>query len=191
MYEVDTGNFDVYDAHTFYSDVNDFRNLTANGPTFRYEYSARDTYGPAAGWPESAPLNATFWHAVTEAMEKDHSLVSRFNTLQGKSSVLTPNCTSAACAAAKICYMRSGDVALGRQCPQVSDCLVTQTKNASLLQNSRRTDCSLGLWQCPEPIQTKLLSDMLVLGACRRCSLVYELMQRVVMMYSTSSYRYI
>ncbi|KAI5358010.1 Putative calcineurin-like phosphoesterase domain, ApaH type, metallo-dependent phosphatase [Septoria linicola] len=118
LYEVDTGSFDVYEAYTFVADVNSFPNLTTTGPTFAFEYSTRDTYGPAAGWPEDAPLNGTFWHAVTEAMEKDRGLVSTFNTLQGKSSVKSPNCTSDACAEAKICYIRSGSVPLGRQCPQ-------------------------------------------------------------------------
>ena len=118
MYEVDTGSFDIYEAYTWYTDVHIFPNLTSQGPTFEVEYSTRETYGPAAGWPEDAPLNATFWHAVTEAMEKDHSLVSRQNTLQGKSSIKSPNCTNAACADARICYMRSGSVALGQQCPQ-------------------------------------------------------------------------
>ncbi|KXT17968.1 hypothetical protein AC579_9630 [Pseudocercospora musae] len=118
MYEVDTGSFDIYDAYTWYADVNSFSNLTTHGPTFQLEYSTRETYGPAAKWPTDAPLNATFWHAVTEAMAQDHSLVSRFNILQGKSSVKSPNCTNNACAEAKICYMRSGSVPLCRQCPQ-------------------------------------------------------------------------
>ena len=118
LYEVDTGDFNIYEAYTFIADVNSFSNLTTTGPTFEYEYSTRETYGQASGWPNDAPLNGTFWHAVTEAMEKDHSLVSTFNTFQGKSSVKSPNCTNDACAEAKICYMRSGSVPLGRQCPQ-------------------------------------------------------------------------
>ena len=118
LYEVDTGSFDIYEAYTFYADVNTFSSLTSNtsGPTYKFEYSTRDTYIPDS-WPADAPLNATYWHAVTEAMEADHSLVSTFNTYEGKSSVLSPNCTSNACAAAKICYIRSGSAALGRQCP--------------------------------------------------------------------------
>lgn len=118
MYEVDTGSFDIYDAYTFYADVSKFPKLESTGPTYQLEYSTRDTYGPAAGWPNDAPLNATFWHRVTEAMENDISLVSRFNTLQGKSSVQSPNCTSEACAKAKICYMRSGSAPIGSECPQ-------------------------------------------------------------------------
>ncbi|TAQ83384.1 hypothetical protein B7494_g8293 [Chlorociboria aeruginascens] len=118
MYEVDTGTFDIYEAYTFYSDVNSYTLLNETGPTFRFEYSTREAYGDAMGWPTSAPLNATFWHGLTEAMETNRSLVSTFNTYQGKSSLRSPNCTSDACAEAKICYMRSGSVALGRACPQ-------------------------------------------------------------------------
>ena len=116
MYEVDTGSFEIYDAYTWYADVSSFPDLSATGPTYKFEYSTRESYD--IGWPESAPLNATYWHGVTEAMESDISLVSKFNTFEGKSSVKSPNCTSEACAQAKICYMRSGSVALGRACPQ-------------------------------------------------------------------------
>lgn len=118
MYEVDTGDFSIYEAYTFYSNVSTYSSLSASGPTYSFEYSSRDVYGAQAGWPVDAPLNATFWHKVTETMEKNHTVVSLQNTYQGKMSVRSPNCTSNACAKAKICYMRSGSVALGQQCPQ-------------------------------------------------------------------------
>lgn len=120
LYEVDTGDFNIYDAWTFTSPVDSYTNLTSTGPTYSLEYSTRDAYGSAAGWAAGDPLNATFWHRVTEAMERNRTLVSLFNTYQGKSSIQSPNCTSDACAAAKICYMRSGSVALGQTCPQGS-----------------------------------------------------------------------
>ncbi|KAI9651255.1 hypothetical protein NHQ30_001293 [Ciborinia camelliae] len=118
MYEIDTGTFDVMDAYTFYSDVNSYSNLNGTGPTYQFEYSTRATYGPSISWPEDAPLNATFWHQVTEAMEVNRTLVEVFNTYQGKSSIRSPNCTSDACAEAKVCYMRSGSASIGRACPQ-------------------------------------------------------------------------
>ncbi|KAI1854324.1 hypothetical protein JX265_012493 [Neoarthrinium moseri] len=120
LYEVDTGSWDIYDAYTFYADVSSFSEIdtTQTGPVFQLEYSTRAAYGADAEWPDDAPLNATFWHQVTEAMERNRTLVSVFNGFQGKSSIRSPNCTSEACAAAKVCYMRSGSVALGRQCPQ-------------------------------------------------------------------------
>ncbi|KAJ7603124.1 Metallo-dependent phosphatase-like protein [Roridomyces roridus] len=120
MYEVDSGTFEVMDAHTWRADVNAFPALdsqTAFGPTYVYEYSTRDTYGPhiaGGGWGANDPLNATFWHLVTEAMEADLSIVSTYNTLQGKTSVMTKPCTGA-CATAKICYIRSGSAAIARQ----------------------------------------------------------------------------
>ncbi|KAH8689040.1 sphingomyelin phosphodiesterase [Talaromyces proteolyticus] len=118
VYEVDTGDFSVYDAYTYYTNVSAFGSLNTSetGPVWKFEYSTRDAY--PIGWPKTAPLNATYWHKITEAMSANHSLVSQFNTLQGKMSVQTPNCTNTACALAKICYMRSGSVALGKQCPQ-------------------------------------------------------------------------
>jgi hypothetical protein len=66
LYEVDTGDFNIYEAYTFYSNVSSFSALSTTGPTYSFEYSTRDTYGPGAAWPATAPLNATFWHKVTE-----------------------------------------------------------------------------------------------------------------------------
>jgi hypothetical protein len=118
-YEVDTGDWNVYEAYTFYSNVEEFPSLNNNtGPTFEFEYNTRQSYGPNVNWPADAPLNATFWHFVSEQVERNTTLASVFNTYQGKSSVKSPNCTSVACAKAKACYMRSGSVALGSQCPQ-------------------------------------------------------------------------
>ena len=118
MYEVDTGSFDIYDAYTWYSDVSSFPDLntSSTGPTYQLEYSTREAYN--IDWPSDGPLNATYWHAVTEAMEVNINLISKFNTFEGKSSVKSPNCTNEACAQAKICYMRSGSAALGAACPQ-------------------------------------------------------------------------
>lgn len=117
---MDTGDFNIYEAYTYYADVSSFPALanSTHGPTFEFEYSTRDTYGPQANWPTTAPLNGTFWHAVTEAMQANHTLVSLFNTYEGKTSIKSGNCTNADCANAKICYMRSGSTALGKACPQ-------------------------------------------------------------------------
>jgi len=118
LYEVDTGDFNIYEAYTFYSDVSSFPTLNETGPVFNFEYSTRDIYGPAASWPADPPLNATFWYQVTAAMENNITLVTLQNHLQGKSSVKSPSCTTAQCQQARICYMRSGSVALGKQCIQ-------------------------------------------------------------------------
>ncbi|KAI9444617.1 Metallo-dependent phosphatase-like protein [Lactarius indigo] len=114
VYEVDSATFDIVDAHTWRSDVNSFPALdgqTTFGPTYLYEYNY-------SGWGLNDPLNATWWHLVTEQMEVNPSLVTTFNELQGKQSVLTPNCTGD-CITAKICYMRSGSASIALQnCPK-------------------------------------------------------------------------
>lgn len=61
------------------SDVSSFPALDSQlefGPTYGLEYSTRETYGPSVPeWGPDDPLNATFWHRVTEAMETNSSLV--------------------------------------------------------------------------------------------------------------------
>ncbi|KAA1467835.1 sphingomyelin phosphodiesterase [Dentipellis sp. KUC8613] len=121
VYEVDSATFDIVDAHTWRSDVNSFPALdsqTAHGPAFVYEYSTREAYGAnITQWGPDDPLNATWWHLVTEQMEANPDLVTTFNNFQGKESVRTPPCTGD-CIAAKICYIRSGSSSLAQQnCP--------------------------------------------------------------------------
>ncbi|KAH8099275.1 sphingomyelin phosphodiesterase [Cristinia sonorae] len=117
VYEVDSNTFEIVDAHTWKSDVNAFPALDHQlkiGPTYSYEYSTRTTYGGNITWGPNDPLNATWWHKVTQQMEINPSLVSTFNTLQGKSSVKTKPCIGD-CVTAKICYIRSGSVPIAKQ----------------------------------------------------------------------------
>ena len=53
----------------YYADVNSFPDLDGQsefGPTFELEYSAREAYGATIEWGANDPLNATWWHRVTE-----------------------------------------------------------------------------------------------------------------------------
>ncbi|RDX52009.1 sphingomyelin phosphodiesterase [Lentinus brumalis] len=118
VYEVDSGTFEIVDAHTWKSDVNTFPQLDGQlefGPTYEYEYSTREAYGASiSSWGPNDPLNATWWHHVTEAMEANSTLVTVFNTFQGKSSVRSPACAGD-CVKAKICYIRSGSAPIAKQ----------------------------------------------------------------------------
>ena len=119
LYEVDTGSFDVMEAYTFIADTSTFASLPENaGPVFKLEYSTRDAYPVVPSWPVDAPLNATFWHEVTVAMEKNHSLVELYTALEVKSSGREKKCETPACAKAKICQMRSSNAEIGRKCPK-------------------------------------------------------------------------
>jgi sphingomyelin phosphodiesterase len=120
MYEVDSGNFNVMDAHTWYSNVTAYPELdgqTEFGPSYHYEYSYREAYGTnITGWGPNDPLNATWFHKVTEQFELYPSLIDDFHQRQGRQSTYSNNCTSTVCTDAKLCYMRSGTAAQGQAC---------------------------------------------------------------------------
>ncbi|KAK0626596.1 Metallo-dependent phosphatase-like protein [Immersiella caudata] len=127
MYEVDTGSWEIYDAYTFIANVSTFDSLNGTGPVFKFEYSTRDAYADGAAWPTDAPLNGTFWHRVTEAMERNRTLIDEFVNYQSKSSAIGPSCQlerlqkfpSDLCYEAIVCYIRSGTVAMGQACPKL------------------------------------------------------------------------
>ncbi|KAF8140481.1 Metallo-dependent phosphatase [Boletus edulis] len=117
VYEVDSATFEVLEAYTYITAVDNFSaldNQIQNGPTFELEYSTREAYGTNIPWGANEPLNATWWHFVTEQMHMNSTLVDIFNTYQGKSSILTPPCTGE-CGVAKICYIRSGSASIAKQ----------------------------------------------------------------------------
>ncbi|EPT05669.1 hypothetical protein FOMPIDRAFT_1110912 [Fomitopsis schrenkii] len=115
VYEVDSGSFEVLESYTWYADVSSFPDLggqSAYGPEFQFEYSARELYGAAVpGWGPNDPLNATWWHRVTEAMEANATLVETYIKLTTKNSPLTPACTGS-CLNQTICAIRSGSASI-------------------------------------------------------------------------------
>ncbi|KAF8521774.1 Metallo-dependent phosphatase [Hysterangium stoloniferum] len=119
MYEVDPETFDVMEAYTWFADVNSFHQLdsqTEVGAAYHFEYSTRDTYGGGFDWPATAPLNATWWHHVSESFLTTPSLVDKWTLNQGRQSALTQNCTSTECQQAKVCYLRSGSPPVAARC---------------------------------------------------------------------------
>lgn len=128
LYQVDAKTFEVTGIQTYFANMSQSLTWT-NQPEWKFEYDSRTAYGAAAvggsnnssssgSWPASEPLNATFWHGVTESMLRNQTVVEMYNKYETKSSVTTKNCTSVACAKQKVCYLRSGSSALGRACPQ-------------------------------------------------------------------------
>jgi sphingomyelin phosphodiesterase len=119
-YDVDPVTFNILDAYTWISNISTAHALdaqSAHGAVYSFEYSAREAYGGDIAWPAAAPLNATWWHMVTEQWQAQPALVELFTQFQGKNSVLTTNCTSTACVESKICYARSGSYPLAGLCP--------------------------------------------------------------------------
>ncbi|KAK7700183.1 hypothetical protein SLS57_012181 [Botryosphaeria dothidea] len=96
LYQVDARSFEVLGWQAYVANVSE-ANAWAE-PEWRFEYDARAAYDVDGAWPRDAPLNATFWHGVTERMLEDGgALVEKYNLFETKSSVLTKNCSTVAC----------------------------------------------------------------------------------------------
>ena len=118
MYQVDASTFEITGSQVYFANISN--SLIWTTPEWEFEYDARAAYTPviSGGWPLTAPLNATFWHKVTEAMLENTSVAQMYSTYETKSSVVTPACDTADCARRKVCYIRSGSATLGRACPR-------------------------------------------------------------------------
>lgn len=137
LYHVDPEDYSVYDFDQFYTQVADFSTIPeTHGPTWKHLYSAREAYSNfsssypngtlengmklSAGsmWPTNAPLNATFWAALTDEMLARPDLVKTFSRYQARNSTTADYCTKGGCLQAVPCYARSGDAILGQECPK-------------------------------------------------------------------------
>ena len=135
MYKFHPETFDTMDYDQYYTPISEFEKLkdADHGPVWRHLYSAREAYGNfhqsvtdgnyAAGvkldgtkWPWNAPLNGTFWSAMTDEMEARPSLVTKFSEYQSRMNPTAKTCTKRDCIKANICFMRSSTPTQGRKC---------------------------------------------------------------------------
>lgn len=138
FYHVDPETYEVMDFDQYYTQVAEFDVLpqSDHGPIWQHLYSARKAYSNFSSsypnntlanglklseksqWPNSAPLNATFWAALTDEMLARPNLVKIFSRYQARNSTTGHYCISGACLKAIPCYARSGSAILGQKCPQ-------------------------------------------------------------------------
>ncbi|GAA5993248.1 hypothetical protein JCM10908_004531 [Rhodotorula pacifica] len=107
--------FRIYDVDPDTYEVMDFRTYTTNvdGPEFQHDplwieyYSARQSYSgnPGLTWPDDAPLNATFWHLVTESFERNDTAYQFYNTRLSREGSAWP--CDGDCKTGTICYLRT------------------------------------------------------------------------------------
>ena len=134
VYHVDPETYEVMDYSQYYTQLYNFEKLNKTGPVWELLYKARDTYSNFSmsekqgkytapvrlengTWPKSAPLNASFWAALTDEMEVRPELIQLHQLYQGRNSPKSPACDTKECYEAKLCYMRSASSNLGRHCP--------------------------------------------------------------------------
>ncbi|KAG0346563.1 hypothetical protein BGZ54_005186, partial [Gamsiella multidivaricata] len=111
IYQVDTGNWNVYDSLTYIADLSQATTWDATGatPNWHLEYSARQAYGSYVPIADDAPLSASWWHDVTVAFESDSAAFQQYWTYRGKSANRIGACAAnTTCPAQTICNMRAG-----------------------------------------------------------------------------------
>ena len=135
--KVDPDTYDVYDFDQYYTPVTEFDKLKGrhvhHGPVWRHLYSARSAYSNFSAsahkntydapvkldngwWPKNAPINGSFWGALTDEIEARPELAATFSLYQSRQSPKTKVCKTKDCAKHNVCYMRSGSKAQGTKC---------------------------------------------------------------------------
>ncbi|KAI0316611.1 sphingomyelin phosphodiesterase [Amylostereum chailletii] len=103
VYDVDPDTYEVMDMKVYYTDVSAPSFQTS--PTWGLYYSARDTWGPLVGLSASAPLDASFWHKLTEVFETNSTAFQLYNTHLTRGGKVST--CDGACATKAICNMRA------------------------------------------------------------------------------------
>jgi sphingomyelin phosphodiesterase len=147
VYQVDPRTFSIVGAQTYYANMSN--SLQWTRPIWEFEYDTREAYSLSSdageethnaeeatrtelgiSWPASAPLNATFWHLVTEKMlnSSDYAtepptkseLLKLYELYEAKSSTHPDRRASGGSQSPeqKICFLRAGSGYLGRYCRQ-------------------------------------------------------------------------
>ncbi|KAH0843692.1 hypothetical protein AYO21_05478 [Fonsecaea monophora] len=161
VYQVDAATFSVMGAQTYFANMSNSLRWTT--PVWEFEYDTREVYsipeieedddeggddvegqekgtgrgkGRGISWPASYPLNATFWHLVTEKMLNDSSSSSpsRCHDDDGDSDTASPllqlyerheskssshpdrRVSGDGNPAQKVCFLRAGSGHLGVLC---------------------------------------------------------------------------
>ncbi|KAK7044498.1 Metallo-dependent phosphatase-like protein [Favolaschia claudopus] len=103
VYDVDPDTYEIMDSKVYFSNMDDPGYQTK--PEWKLYYSARDEYGPLVNLGPTTPLDARFWHAVTEAMEKNETAFQRYNEFMTRGAHVR-RC-DADCKKSAICQMRA------------------------------------------------------------------------------------
>ncbi|OWB73464.1 hypothetical protein B5S31_g3207 [[Candida] boidinii] len=103
-YQVDKKTFSIMDSLNFYTKLNDTYFNFGEEPVWEFEYSGRKDYG--IEWPENAPLNATYWHLVSEKMNSDVDTLQTYENFAKRFSPFTTDCKDGSCDT-NWCYVTS------------------------------------------------------------------------------------
>lgn len=98
-YKVDTETFEIMDVVNYQIHLND--TFCGDPPEWRLSYSTRETYNK--WWPETASLNATYWHFVAEDIRHDLDFAQTFLNRAYRDSPNVPICDTK-CQLERYCF---------------------------------------------------------------------------------------
>ena len=110
VYTIDADTFSVLNYRTYFANISN--SLSWHRPVWEHLYDTRGVYTKYVPWPRSAPLNATFWHKVTEKMLEDdedgRELFELYEYYERKGSTYPGGRGKDVGLHEKVCYMRNG-----------------------------------------------------------------------------------
>ncbi|EKM50588.1 uncharacterized protein PHACADRAFT_263949 [Phanerochaete carnosa HHB-10118-sp] len=106
IYDIDPDTFEVMDMRVYITNIS-APNFQSTPPQWDLYYSARATYGPLVTppLPASAPLDAAFWHNLTEVFAANDTAFQIFNTFISRGGDV--QACDDSCKATTICDMRA------------------------------------------------------------------------------------
>ncbi|KAF8524305.1 sphingomyelin phosphodiesterase [Hysterangium stoloniferum] len=107
LYDIDPDTLEVMDMKVFITNTSDPNFQTK--PTWQFYYSARESYGPLTTPPlaGSSPLDAAFWHRLTEVFESNNTAFQLFNERLSRGGDVQPCDDEGGCRNTTICDMRA------------------------------------------------------------------------------------
>ncbi|SCU77409.1 LADA_0A00298g1_1 [Lachancea dasiensis] len=104
-YSVDKKTFSIMNAYNYYTKLNETFTNNGSAPVWEFEYSSREGYNVT--WPESAPLNATYWHKVASMVNESVEYNQVYENYAKRFSPYVPDCASTDDCALDYCYLTS------------------------------------------------------------------------------------
>ncbi|KAF7325782.1 Sphingomyelin phosphodiesterase [Mycena kentingensis (nom. inval.)] len=105
VYDVDSDTYEIMDSKVYIADMASPKYQIE--PEWNLYYSARKEYGHLVSptLAQDSPLDAKFWHAVTEAFEKNETAFGRYNELMTRGAHVRE--CKGECKKEAICQMRA------------------------------------------------------------------------------------
>lgn len=106
-YTVDTKTHSIMNSYNYYTRLNDTFYNESDEPLWEFEYSAHESYANVTQWPETAPLNATFWHRVANGVNASDEVAQTYNNYKRRFSPYVPQCVGTDDCDGSYCFLAS------------------------------------------------------------------------------------